>query len=113
MPDMPAFNVGDRVRMVGPRQDQAHMLGWEGVILERNYPLSSLSTYQVRLYDPTGREPPHEEAYYPARLQLSANGKPIPSMKPIEATIYRLQKRQKFYQTYKQQLPHWYAAYGD
>ena len=102
------FNIGDRVRLIEPRLEQMHMENWEGEIISgpregRN------PTITVRLTDPTGAFT-HTEPYYCWRLELVETAS---STSSIETTIRRLQKRQKFYQTYKAELPTWYAAYGD
>ena len=99
------FQRGDRVRLIDPRADQMHMQGWEGEIIECR---EDSETVRVRLEDPNGMRQ-HTEGYYRVRLQLVDSQ----TLTSIERTIHRLQKRQKFYQTYKKQLPTWYAAYGD
>ena len=106
------FNIGDRVRFIGPRLEQEYMLGWEGEILEKSGPLTG--TYLVRLENPSNPTTTHLEWYYPYRLELVSAGSSVNLiLNPIERTIHKLQKRQKFYQDNKKQLPTWFAAYGD
>ena len=102
------FNIGDRVRLGEPRLEQEHMRGWEGEII--SHPSSWRDpTISVTLHDSTGTFT-HTENYFLWRLELVEKGSLTST---IEQTIRRLQKRQKFYQTYKTELPTWYAAYGD
>jgi len=98
------FNAGDRIRLVNPRLDQSHMLGWEGIVLIGG----DRETARVRLINPLNPERFHEESYYDSRLQLieAKSG-------TVLDVIHKLEKRQKFYKTYKAQLPTWYACYGE
>ncbi len=98
--------LGTRVRFVDPRPDQRYMLNWEGEVISPRY---GENTVQVRLVNPDNPSDTHTEGYY--RIRLEEVVEPIGSA--IARTIHRLQKRQKFYQTYKQQLPTWFASYGD
>ena len=103
----PTFNIGDRIRLVDTRSGQEHLRGWEGVVTSDG----GWSTIRVRLYHPTHPNTyrPHEESYYPWRLEFIEAATPP----TVLSVIHKLEKRQKFYQTYKQQLPTWYASYGD
>ena len=106
------FNIGDRVRFIGPRLEQEYMLGWEGEILSNISPLGN--TYHVRLENPDNLTTTHLEWYSPYRFELVSAGSSFnPILNPIERTIHQLQKRQKFYQDNKKQLPTWFASFGD
>ena len=83
-----------------------HMLHWEGVVTQPRY---GENTVLVRLEDPQGIRAAHTEGYYRTRLEEVTEA----SGPAIQRTIQRLQKRQHFYKNFKQQLPTWYAAYGD
>lgn len=104
------FRIGDRVRFIDPRPDAMHMLNWEGEIIEAR---PGSSTVRVRLQDPNNPRRYHTEGYYPYRLQFIGDASALPGLSPVEYVIHKLQKRQKFYQEHKSQLPTWYAAYGD
>ena len=104
---MPEFQVGNRVRFVEPNSHQIHMLNWEGEILDARH---GSSTVTVRLHAPENPQRRHTESYFPRRLVIIS---PYGQYSPIEYVMRKLQKRQKFYQDNKSQLPTWYAAYGD
>ena len=102
------FNPGDRVRFIQPRCNQEYMLGWEGEILECDS-AHGCPLFLVTLKHPTSFTT-HTELYYGKRFELVT---PVSFTIQLQITIGKLEKRQAFYQTYKQQLPTWYTAYGD
>ena len=103
------FNIGDRVRFIDPDPVYDRIRGWEGTIHNRS--VGSMNTiYSVILVNPYNPAEDQLGTYFQFRLQLIATADPLTE---ITTTISRLQKRQKFYQTYKTELPTWYAAYGD
>ena len=99
------FNIGDRVRFIDPDPLYDRIRGWEGTITKYNFGQYN-STYNVTLYNPYDINMSHQGCYFSHRLQLL-------SQYTVSDVIAKLQKRQKFYQTYKAELPTWYACYGD